>query len=144
MKLVKREAVLEGKRYAIDRYNNFDFDLNDFRLGMAAGVVFGALELGFRNVFPTWSWMGYAYKLSLNQSPATLFTILSKIGIEVYHQTDLFKGPATPDFAFFDIAISAIAIPVLLLTGNQNYLLGLTFIELGKQVALYKHPHYTF
>ncbi len=66
MNLVKRELVLAGKNYAIDRYNNFDFKLNDFRLGLAAGAVFGALEFAFRNVFPTWSWMGYAYKLSLS------------------------------------------------------------------------------
>ena len=66
-------------------YERFDFQLKDFQLGMAAGVAFGVLEFTFREVFPTWSWVAYAYKLSLNQSPATLLTILSKIGVEIYH-----------------------------------------------------------
>ena len=52
---------------------------------MAAGVAFGVLEFTFREIFPTWSWVAYAYKLSLNQSPATLLTILSKMGVEIYH-----------------------------------------------------------
>ena len=52
---------------------------------MAAGVAFGVLEFTFREVFPTWSWVAYAYKLGLNQSPATLLTILSKMGVEIYH-----------------------------------------------------------
>ncbi len=111
---------------------------------MGAGVLFGALEFAFRNIFPTWSWMGYTYKLTLDQSPATLFTILSKIGLEVYHQIDITKeGHAQDDFGYFDVAVAGLSIPILLLVGNQSYLLGLALIEFGKQVAFIKHPHWS-
>ena len=83
--VMKTAAVQEGKNQAEAWYKRFDFDLKDFQLGMAAGVTFGILEFVFREYFPTWSWVAYAYKLSLNQAPATLFTILSKIGVEIYH-----------------------------------------------------------
>ena len=144
---MENEAKQAAIDFALDRYNNFNFDLKDFQLGMAAGVAFGVLEFGFRNVFPTWSWMGYAYKLTLNQSPGTLFTILSKMSLELYHQFNITKlGISLPfeDFTFFDIGLSAISIPLLLLIGDQNYLLGLAFIEFGKQVLLIKHPHFSF
>ena len=88
---------------------------------MAAGVAFGVLEFSFRNVFPTWSWMGYAYTLSLNQSPSTLFVILSKMSLELYHQFNIGKlgiSLAIEEFSYFDIVLSAISIPVLLLIGN--------------------------
>ena len=86
---------------------------------MAAGVTFGILEFVFREYFPTWSWVGYAYKLSLNQDPATLLTILSKIGVEIYHQANLFGGSlGLKEFAAADIFLSAISLPVLLLVGN--------------------------
>ena len=88
---VENEAKLATVDFFWDRYNNFDFNLKEFQIGMGAGVLFGVLEFAFRNVFPTWSWMGYTYKLTFDQSPATLFTILSKIGIEVFHQIDITK-----------------------------------------------------
>ena len=114
---------------------------------MAAGAAFGILEFSFRNIFPTWSWMGYAYKLSLNQSPSTLFVILSKMSLELYHQFNIAKlGISLPfeDVTFFDIGLAALSIPILLLIGDQNYLLGLAFIEFGKQVFIAKHPHFSF
>ena len=43
-----------------------------------------------------------------------------------------------------DILVSALSLPALILVGNQSYLLGLVFIEFGKQVALINHPHYHF
>ena len=143
----EKEAQQATVDFVWDRIDNFNFNLKDFQLGMFAGVAFGVLEFSFRNIFPTWSWMGYAYKLSLNQSPSTLFVILSKISLELYHQFNIGKlGISLPfeDFSYFDIALSAIAIPVLLLIGDQNYLLGLAFIEFGKEVFLAKHPHFTF
>ena len=141
--VIKKEAVQETQ-YQVDAwYERFDFKLRDFQIGMAAGVVFGVLEFAFREVFPTWSWVAYAYKLNLGQTPVTLLTILSKIGLEVYHQTRLFTGNVSDtEFTVGDILLSAISLPVLLLIGNQNYLLGLAFIEFGKQVALINHPHY--
>ena len=86
---------------------------------MAAGVVFGILEFAFRDAFPTWSWMGYAYKLSLNQSPATILTIVTKIGLEIYHQTGLFTNKYNEkEFGTADVLVSALTIPALLLIGN--------------------------
>ena len=147
MNRMEKEAQQAVVDYFWDRYNNFKFDLKDFQVGMAAGVAFGVLEFGFRNVFPTWSWMGYAYKLSLNQSPGALFTILSKISLELYHQFNISKlgiSLPTEEFAYFDVALSALSIPILLLLGDQSYLLGLAFIEFGKEVFLIKHPHFSF
>ena len=84
-KLLKGVAEKETKHQVEAWYERFDFQLKDFQIGMAAGVAFGVLEFTFREVFPTWSWVAYAYKLGLNQSPATLLTILSKMGVEIYH-----------------------------------------------------------
>ena len=141
---VENEAKMATVDFFLDRYKNFNFNLKEFQIGMGAGVLFGVLEFAFRNVFPTWSWMGYTYKLTLDQSPATLFTILSKIGLEVFHQFDITQqGHADVDFGYFDVALSAISIPILLLVGNQSYLLGLALIEFGKQVAIIKHPHWS-
>ena len=44
-----------------------------------------------------------------------------------------------PGFAWADTVIAFVSFPILLLLGNQSYLLGLTLVEFGKQVALLKY-----
>lgn len=46
--------------------DTLDFQIDDFRGGMAMGAVFIALEFVFQNYMNTWSWMGYAYTFSLS------------------------------------------------------------------------------
>ena len=61
----------------------------------------------------------------------------------MYHQTGLFKGAISDtELALADILLAAVSLPVLLAIGNQSYILGLVFIELGKHVALIQHPHF--
>ena len=63
---LKRTAVQETQNQKDEWFNRFEFKLRDFQIGMAAGVGFAVLEFAFREVFPTWSWVAYAYKLSLS------------------------------------------------------------------------------
>ena len=63
---LKRTAVQETQNQKDEWFNRFEFKLRDFQIGMAVGVGFAVLEFAFREVFPTWSWVAYAYKLSLS------------------------------------------------------------------------------
>jgi hypothetical protein len=80
-----------------DRIDNLNFGLLDFQIGMGIGAVAMIFELAFTRFFPTWAWLGYAYKISLNAHPLTLFSIFSKIGLEIYHQVE---GESFPNQLF--------------------------------------------
>ena len=84
-----KNQISETKDLALktldNKIDNFVFDKKDFRNGVAAEMGSIALDVVFSKYLPTWSWLAYATQLTFDASPMTLFTIFSKISLEVYH-----------------------------------------------------------
>ncbi len=61
------------------------FDLMQFHIGLGVGFLSILVQLVFSDFMPTFSWLGYAYKVDFDLHPLSLLVILSKIGMEIGH-----------------------------------------------------------
>ena len=115
---------------------NLDFNLHDFHTGMAIGALSIVLDLVFTKLFPTWSWLGYASRISLQTHPMTLFSVFSKISMEVYHQ---YKGESFPSLSYagYDTLLAFAQMIIYFAVGKESFLLGLTMMELIKNFTVF-------
>ncbi len=97
-------------------YANLALEQTEYQVGMAvAGVAF-IFQVFFLKFFPTFSWLGYAYRISLDTEPMVLFTVFAKLGIELYHQVQMGHYP-NRDFSFDDFLVAGATIVLLLVNG---------------------------
>ena len=103
---------------------------------MGVGTAAMLVEFVFSKYLPTFSWLTYASQITTQTPSMTLFAIMTKIAVEVYHQV---KGESFTEvsFASTDVIQALFGILLLALVGEESFLLGLTYIELTKNFALF-------